>query len=153
MRRALSASAYDEKGMPKLLVEIRLRHHPHQSFWLYFRLPARGDPPSPSWPPPNTLHITARPSSSLQIAFPHHYPHSSFCLYVRLPAHGDPPSPTRPPQDSLHITNQPSGSLQGAFPHHHALRARPPLTHTLQPPRVPSSYTLGSAACNPPNHP
>ena len=36
MRRALSASAYDEKGMPKLLVEIRLRHHPHQS---YFRLP------------------------------------------------------------------------------------------------------------------
>ena len=47
----MSASAYDEKGMPKLLVEIRLRHHPHQSFWLYFRLPARGDPPSPSWPP------------------------------------------------------------------------------------------------------
>ena len=97
----LSASVGDEKSMPKVLVEIRLRHHPHESFWLYFRLPARGDLPSPLRPPPNTLAITSRPSGSLQIAFPHHLP----------------------------------------------LAARPPLTHTLQPPRVPSPYNLGPSTC------
>ena len=36
-----------------------------------------------------TLDITARPSGSLQVAFPHHHRHYSFCLCNRLPAHGN----------------------------------------------------------------
>ena len=86
--------------------------------------------------------MTAEPSGSLQVAFPHYHPHYTFCLYDRLPAHGNVPSTTRPPPDTLDITARLSGSFQVAFPQYLPLAARPPLTHILQPPRVPSSYTV-----------
>ena len=70
----MSASSCDAKGIVRLLVEIRLRHHPHYSYGLYVRLPAHREPPSPTRPPPDTLDITAQPSGSLQVAFLPHYP-------------------------------------------------------------------------------
>ena len=100
-----------------------------------------------------TPDITARPSGTLQVAFPHHHPHYSFCLYHRLPAHGNTHSTTRPLADTVDITSRLSGSLQGAFPHCLPLTARPPLTHILQPPRVRSSYTLAPLVTAPPPRP
>ena len=163
MWRARPASTCDVKGTVRLLVDIRLRHHPHFSFCLYVKIPATETRLLPQGGRLESLDLSAHTLSTPWIS--PHDPLGPFRLLFLTTIHtihfacttGSLLTETRIlPQghgaDTLDISSRLSGSLQVAFPHYLPLTARPPLTHILQPPRVPSSYTLAPLA-TPPNHP